>query len=158
VCFLAFAAMLGANTVPRLDSWDAAFNLAQVVQVFKLPAFFKLTKTDPFAAWFVVTGDATPDGIRVVRLVLGAISSLPIFNFVPRLDSWDEGGLQLRPGPTHLYGPYKGVVTSLSGDRDPIRPKSGQMSFVRGHDTLRFLDSWDAAFNFVQVPKGRLRF
>ena len=38
----------------------------------------KLTNTDPFAAWFVVTGDATPDGIRVVRSVLGTISSLPI--------------------------------------------------------------------------------
>ena len=37
-----------------------------------------LTNTDPFAAWFVVTGDATPDGIRVVRSVLGAIRSLPI--------------------------------------------------------------------------------
>ena len=43
---------------------------------FKLPAFLKLTNTDPFAAWFVVTGDATPDGILVVRSVLGAISSL----------------------------------------------------------------------------------
>jgi hypothetical protein len=31
---------------------------------------------DTFAAWFVVTGDATPDGMRVVRSVLGAISSL----------------------------------------------------------------------------------
>ena len=46
--------------------------------LFKLPSFLKLTNTDPFAAWFVVTGDATPDGIRVVRSVLGAISSLPI--------------------------------------------------------------------------------
>jgi len=39
----------------------------------KLPVFLKLTNADPFAAWFVVTGDATPDGIRVVRSVLGAI-------------------------------------------------------------------------------------
>jgi len=45
--------------------------------IFKLPAFLKLSNTDPFAAWFVVTGDATPDGIRVVRSVLGAISTLP---------------------------------------------------------------------------------
>ena len=37
--------------------------------VFELPAFLKLTNTDPFAAWFVVTGDMTP----VVRSVLGAI-------------------------------------------------------------------------------------
>ena len=42
---------------------------------FKLQPFLKLTKTDPFAAWFGVTGDATPDGIRVVRSVLGAIVS-----------------------------------------------------------------------------------
>ena len=34
----------------------------------------KLTNTEPFAAWFVVSGDATADGIRVVRSVLGAIS------------------------------------------------------------------------------------
>ena len=38
---------------------------------FKLPLFPKLTNTDPFAAWFVVTRDATPDGIRVVRSVIG---------------------------------------------------------------------------------------
>jgi len=31
---------------------------------------------DPFDSWFVVSGEATPDGIRVVRLVLGAIRSL----------------------------------------------------------------------------------
>ena len=31
---------------------------------FKLPAFLHLTDTVPFAAWFVVTGDATPDGIH----------------------------------------------------------------------------------------------
>ena len=37
-----------------------------------------MINTDLFAAWFVVTGDATPDGIRVVRSVLGAISSLSI--------------------------------------------------------------------------------
>ena len=39
-----------------------------------LPVFLKLTNTDPFAAWFVVTGDVTPGGIRVVRSVLGAIT------------------------------------------------------------------------------------
>ena len=42
---------------------------------FKLPGLLKLTNTEPFAAWFVVTGDATADGISVVRSVLGAISS-----------------------------------------------------------------------------------
>jgi len=42
-----------------------------------LPLFLKLTNTHPFAAWFVVTRDATPDGIRVMWSVLGAISSLP---------------------------------------------------------------------------------
>ena len=42
----------------------------------------KLTNTEPFAAWFVVTGDATADGIRVARSVLGAIRSLPIVAFV----------------------------------------------------------------------------
>ena len=42
---------------------------------FKLPVFLKLIGMDAFAAWFVVIGDATPDGIRVVRSVLGAIST-----------------------------------------------------------------------------------
>ena len=46
-----------------------------------LPGVVKLTNTDPFAAWFLITGDATPDGIRVVRSLLGAISSLPIVAF-----------------------------------------------------------------------------
>jgi hypothetical protein len=43
-----------------------------------LPAFLKLTNTDPIAAWLVVTEDATPDGIRSV---VGAIGSLPIVAF-----------------------------------------------------------------------------
>ena len=30
---------------------------------FKLPPFPKLTNSEPFAAWFVVTGDAIPDGM-----------------------------------------------------------------------------------------------
>jgi len=49
--------------------------------LFKLPKLLESTNTDPFAAWFVVNTDATPDGIRVVRSVLGAISSLPIVAF-----------------------------------------------------------------------------
>ena len=49
-----------------------------VKNFFKLPGLFKLTNTEPFAAWFVVTGDATVDEIRVARSVLGAISCLPI--------------------------------------------------------------------------------
>ena len=43
--------------------------------------FFRLANTDPFAARFVATGDTTPDGIRVVRSVLGAISSFPSLLF-----------------------------------------------------------------------------
>jgi len=48
---------------------------------YKLPAFPKLTNTGSFAAWFVVTGDVTPDGVCVERLVLGAISSPPVVVF-----------------------------------------------------------------------------
>ena len=51
-------------------------------RLLKLPVFLKLTNTNPFAAWFVVTGDATPDGIRVVRSVFGAISSFVAFRNV----------------------------------------------------------------------------
>ena len=51
---------------------------------FKLPPFLKLTNTDPFVAWLVLTVDATPDGIRVVRPVLGAIISLSIVAFTVR--------------------------------------------------------------------------
>ena len=46
------------------------------VPIFMLPVFLKLRNTDFFAAWFAVTDVATPDGIRVVQSVLGAISSL----------------------------------------------------------------------------------
>ena len=35
-------------------------------QFSKLPVFLKSTDTDPFAAWFVLTEDAIPDGKRVV--------------------------------------------------------------------------------------------
>ena len=50
-------------------------------QFSKLPGVFKLTNTEPFAAWFVASGDVTADEIRVVRSVLGAISchQLPSF-------------------------------------------------------------------------------
>ena len=41
---------------------------------FKFLGFLQSANTDPFVAWLVVTGDATPDGIRDVRSVLGAIS------------------------------------------------------------------------------------
>ena len=47
----------------------------------KLPVFVNLTNTDPSAAWFVVSRDATLDGIRVVWSVLGAIGSLPTVAF-----------------------------------------------------------------------------
>ena len=33
--------------------------------ILKLPEFLKLTTTDPFAAWFVVIGDATSDGLSI---------------------------------------------------------------------------------------------
>ena len=59
---------------------DAALQLVSG-PIFKLPVSLKLTNTHPFAAWFEVTGDATPDGIRVMRSVLEAISSLPIVAF-----------------------------------------------------------------------------
>jgi len=52
-----------------------------LVQFLMLPAFPQSANADPFAALFVVTGDATPDGLRVVRSVLGAISSLPVVAF-----------------------------------------------------------------------------
>ena len=64
----------------------------------KLPVFLMLTNTDPFAAWFVVTEDATPDGIRVVRSFLGAISSFPIVaeprSYVPSLPSNERVGAE----------------------------------------------------------------
>ena len=40
--------------------------LLQASHLFRMPPFLKLTNTDPFAAWFAVTGNATTDGIRVV--------------------------------------------------------------------------------------------
>ena len=76
--------MLGAVFAPDaagLAQLDVPRQHLPSGSMFKLPAFLKLTNTDPFAAWFVVTGDPTPDWIRVVRSVLGAISSLPIVFF-----------------------------------------------------------------------------
>ena len=58
---------------------------ANPLPLFKLPALVELTNTKSFAAWFIVTGDATADEIRVVRSVLGAMSSPPIAPFgLPR--------------------------------------------------------------------------
>ena len=54
-----------AGCVPLAQQWYAHF--------FELPPFLSLTYTDPFAACFVVTGDATPDGIHAVQSVFGAI-------------------------------------------------------------------------------------
>ena len=54
---------------------DAGALPPATTRFIKLPGLVKLTNTEPFAAWFVVTGDATADGISVVRSVLGAISS-----------------------------------------------------------------------------------
>ena len=34
-----------------------------LIYLFKLLAFLQLTNMDPFAAWFVEAGEATPDGI-----------------------------------------------------------------------------------------------
>jgi len=81
--------------------------------IFKLPAFLELSNTDPFAAWFVLSGDATPDGIRVVRSVLGAISSLSIvavglelgpFYLVSTSDTTRWQKLTLRLGAISTFG------------------------------------------------------
>ena len=45
-----------------------------LMHFFNLPALLKFTNTTSFAAWFVVTGDATADEIRVERSVLGALA------------------------------------------------------------------------------------
>jgi len=65
--------------------WQSEHLSAPAERIVMLPAFLKWTNTGPFTAWFVVTGVATPDGIRVVWSVLGAISSIPIV----ALQEWD---------------------------------------------------------------------
>ena len=75
----------------------------QVCAIFKLPIFLKLTNTDPVAAWFVVTGDATVGGIRVVRSVLGSIDSLPIGAF--RSSSVSKMALDYVSIPTQMCAP-----------------------------------------------------
>jgi len=65
----------------HIRSTAGAFARSPDGPIFKLPPFLKLINTDPFAVWFVVTGDATPDGIRVVRSVLDALNA---FNAAPR--------------------------------------------------------------------------
>ena len=66
---------------PRASRYPDPPPTLQGGQVSKWPVFLMLTNTDPFAAWFVVTGDVIPDGIHVVRSVLGANCSLLIVAF-----------------------------------------------------------------------------
>ena len=91
----------------------------------KLPAFLKLTHTDPCA----VTGNATPDGIRVVWSVLGTVSSLPIAAFRKQLSCvakrscrsqflgrndgavWKGMASRVTPSRSHQW-PDKGVLDS----------------------------------------------
>ena len=70
--------IMQANTGPNTGGGRDGEGGADAPEFFKPPAFLKLTNTDPFAAWFILSWDATPDGKRVVRSVLGAISSFPI--------------------------------------------------------------------------------
>ena len=45
--------------------------------IFKLPGVFKLTNKERFAAWFVVSGDATAIEIRVVpRISQGYVTKI----------------------------------------------------------------------------------
>ena len=71
----------------------AVFGKAASGPILKLLAFLMLTNTDPFAAWLVVTGNATPGGIRVVRSDLGAVSSLPIVAFREKRAARGEEGV-----------------------------------------------------------------
>ena len=86
---------------------------------FKTPAFLKSTHTDPFAAWFVQSGDATPDGIRVVRSVLGAISSLHIVAFREKQSCVALTGPMRAPAPwkcplVTMKSTYRASVYSLA--------------------------------------------
>jgi hypothetical protein len=76
-CFIlgSFEPTVDTSKVHHLSKEPSRVN--QSAHIFELPVLVELTNTDPFAAWFVVIGDATADEIRVVRSVLGAISSFP---------------------------------------------------------------------------------
>ena len=80
---------LCSSAVRKLTLWACGTITSTSAIFFELPVFLKLTVTDPFAAWFVVIGDATPDGIRVVRSVLEASSSFPIVAFLFRAGRQD---------------------------------------------------------------------
>ena len=62
-----------------------------------MPAFIKLSNTGLFAAWFAETGNPTPDGIRVVRSVLG-FSRIAVL----RRAQLAQGGAPPRAAPHHL--------------------------------------------------------
>ena len=68
----------GEQVLEKMEGLVGMSGLHGEVSLTPLPALFKWENTDPFAAWFVVTGKVKPDGIRSV---LGAISSLPIVAF-----------------------------------------------------------------------------
>ena len=84
---------------------------------FNLLNFLYLTNTEPFAAWFVVTGDATPDGIRVVQSIFKAIGSLSIVAFrydIPGQILFEKQ--RVRMGP---HWPLQGAPTPLGQPYDP---------------------------------------
>ena len=66
--------------------------------MFQVADISYVANTDPFAAWFVVTGDAKPDGIRVVRSVFGGDT------IGPELDHF----LRLEPGTGHVTPVFRG--------------------------------------------------
>ena len=91
---------LGEIMAHNLGEGDGArLRPLRAAPFFKLPPFLKMTNTDPFAAWFVVTGVATLGGIRVVRSVIGANSSLPIVAYAPGRGRRPRRAARLRPLP-----------------------------------------------------------
>ena len=60
---------------------------------YKLPAFPKLTNTGSFAAWFVVTGDVTPDGYASSGWFLEPLAPLPSWFFENSSLAWPNGAV-----------------------------------------------------------------
>ena len=120
-----------------LCSRCSSFLLVGRGPIFKWPEFLKLTHTNPFTAWFVVTGDATPDGIRVVRSVLGSISSLP-----NSLDSYRAASLSSRCFKRLRLGDCLTQCINRTVSLKSIYPHTRQLNFIARNSEIKLKDFW----------------
>ena len=120
----------------------------------KLLVFLKLTYTDPFAAWFVVTGDATPDGIALSDAEREGNNSKGLKDLFLTNGSSQVQDLVL----TGLFMPHSLDSTGAECRRD-IHRQRGERIFIELITSDRKLSRPERARNEGSTgPKGLCRF